>query len=679
MIQAVRSKKELYAAALILAAVFLSYFNALSNGFVYDDVAMVKVNPIIRGWSNVPAIFSTGYWTSTFTSSGGLYRPLTVFSYLVEYSIGGINPALYHLDNILLHFLCSVLVYLIVRKISDNEQGSVIAALLFAVHPVHVEAVANVSGRSEILAFLFTIAGLYTFISPPRRVPWYAISPPLLLLGLLAKESAVVLPLLVLAYILVFERAGRGKDLKSVALSIAPYALVAGVFLVIRFFVLADEIYPQGTSQVLVYTKGYWRMLVMFKVFVNYVRLSVFPADLYTHYMLRPPDSFFDPWVFVFLGIVGSFAAASPWLLRNKRAYFFFGAWFFITLLPVSNIIPIGILMAERTMYLPSVSACAAGGLLFSWAAGEPAAVRYRGAVAFSVLLAVLVGFGFLTHDRNKVWHDASSLNNDLIRSYTKITSDFPESGLYYVQLAKSLEFMDRKDEALTALKKAVELEPGMADYRIEMVKQYASTGKYAPALAETKKVISMKSDFPPGTYALFAEVYYMNGLEVEAQRLIQKTLAADPGGYHVILGEIADNLYKMNMLPESERYIKRAIELSPYIANHHRDYARLLISKGDDEGALRELGLADEYEPDTAEVHFMRGILLGKHGKYPEAAIHLEKAASLNPYEPSIHYMLATAYIGEGRYDDAARELEEALRLKPDFIEARQLLDQRQ
>lgn len=678
MIQAVRSKKEVYAVALILAAVLLSYFNALSNGFVYDDVAMVQVNPIIRGWSNVPAIFTTGYWTPTGTTSGGLYRPLTILSYLLEYSIGGINPAIYHLDNILLHFLCSVLVYLVVRKITDNESGSVAAALLFAVHPVHVEAVANVSGRSEILASLFTMAALFTFISPPRRVPWYAVSPFLLLIGLLAKENAVVLPLLVLAYILVFERDGRGKDLKRVAVSITPYALVIAVFLVIRFFVLADEIYPQGKSQVLVHTKDYWRMLVMFKVFVNYVKLSVFPADLYSHYMLRPPDSFFDPWVFLFIGIVGSFAALSPWLIRHNRAYFFFGIWFFIALLPVSNIIPIGILMAERSLYLPSVSVCAAGGLLFSWVAGDPTIIRHRPAAAFSILLAILVGFGFLTHERNNVWHDAVSLDNDLVRSYTKIINDFPESGLYYYHMFKTVKFLDRKDDALAAINKAVELEPSVVVYRTDLAKYYLEAGNYELALAEVQKALSITTDLLPEIYAMFAEVFYRNGMTAEKERCIKVALSADPVNSHVAVAEIASHLYNMGMLTDAERYLKRAIELNPYMPKYHLHYSDLLIKKGMGKESLEEFTKAEALEPVAPGAYFAHGLLLAKHGEYLMAVKQLEKAAALNPTDPSVHYYLAAACIGADLDEQAVTELEEALRLKPDYIEARQLLDQR-
>lgn len=678
MTNAILKKSEVRAALYILAAVIIAYANSLSNGFVYDDVSIIGTNPIIRDWANLGAVFTTSYWEPTgISEGGGLYRPLTIFTYLVEYSIVGLSPFLYHLDNVILHFLCSLLVYMIVKRVAGGETGPVAAALVFAVHPVHVEAVANVVGRAELLTSLFTLAGLYAFICRPRRIPWYILSPALMFLGLLSKETAIVLPLLVLAYVLLFERDGRGRGVAGVAASLAPYAVVTAVFIGIRFLVLADDISPTGTEQVLVYTKGYWRMLVMFKVFVRYIWLSLVPAPLYAHYMLRPPESFIDPWVFGFIAIYGGFLASSPWLYKNRPVYLFFGAWFLISLLPVSNIIPIGILMAERSMYLPSVGVCAALGLAFAWAASQ-GSPRNRGTAVAVIAATVLVSYGVLTHGRNKVWHDATSLNNELLRSYEYVIAEFPESGLYYINMAKTLKLMGKKEAALAATKKAVELEPDVASYHTELARLFAESGDYRGALAQTEKSLAMSKKFRPAEYALFAEVYYKNGMLDKAGELVAKALSADQGNYHEAFGEIATSLYKMEMFPEAEKYVMRAIELNPNYASYHRDYARLLILKGEDDAAWNELDIAESIEPGTAELYFMRGILLGKREKFSDAARALEKAASLNPKEPSIHYFLATAYIGEGRDDDAVRELEEALRLNPDFAEARNLLQMR-
>ncbi len=682
MLRFLANRKELSATLLVLAVVILSYFNALSNGFVYDDVPLVEINPWIEDWHYVPTIFTTGYWSSTGSDAGGLYRPLTIFSYLVEHVIGGHGPLLFHLDNILLHFLCCVLVYFILRRLTSSEAASVIAALIFAVHPVHVEAVANISGRSELLASLFVLTGFYSFIVRPRYAPWYIISPALLFLGLLSKESAVVLPLLVFVYLLLFERDGRGKDLRSIVVSLAPYALVTAAFLVIRIIVIAEEVYPQGTAQVLVYTKGYYRMLVMFKVFLSYMRLSVFPTDLNAHYMLRPPDSLLDVYVLLFLGIVGTFVAFSPRLIKSRPVYFFFGIWFFIALLPVSNIIPIGILMSERSMYLPSVSVCAIAGLLFSGAVSSLSSHSRLKTLALAAVLVLFASFATLTHVRNRVWHDSDSIDEDLIRSYTRIINNFPESGLYYVHMSKALRGLKRNDEALACLKKALELEPDVFANYVELADLYSHMDEYENALPVVNYALALSAAKEPtiyaDTYAMFAEVYYKNGKFDEAKTLIDKALSMGPQNMYMTNAKMDTHLYNMDMFEESERYLKLAIEFAPYDGDYHADYARLLLNMGKEEEALEELRKAESLEELPAKVYFDQGILYAKREKYLPAVEYLEKAAERDPENPEIRYYLAAACIGAGRYDQAERELKTALRLKPDYKEAQWLLDQK-
>lgn len=673
------NKKELWAILLILAAVSLSYFNAVSNGFALDDVPLVQKNPLVMDWRNTPAVFASEYWASTGGDSGGLYRPLTIFSYLVEHSIAGLDPTLYHLDNIGLHFLCCLLVFIIARRVTGNEPGSLIAALLFAVHPAHVEAVANISGRSELLASLFTLLGLHTFMNPPKRVPWYIISPFLLMLGLLSKETAVVLPVLILVYLLAFERDGRGKDIRRITASLAPYVVITAAFILLRFYILGADAYPKDTGQVLVNTKGYWRMLVMFKVFLKYMQLSFFPVDLHAHYMLRPPNSILSVTGVLFLGIVGSFAAASPWLIKNKPIHFF-AVWFVITLLPVSNIIPVGILMSERALYLPLVSFCVLSGLLFSWAGGALQPVTYKSKTVVSIVIAVLLIFGVLTHNRNKVWHDPDTIDVDLIESYAYVIDQFPESGLYHFFTAASLHSLKRYDESAAYLKKAAELEPGVIGHYIQLAEVYCTMERHDLALPVVEKALSLPTDdLHSEVYAMFAEVYYMNGMTVDAERCINKALSMDDiGNNFVAAAKIAVNIGNMKRFEEAESYMRRAIELNPYVGDYHLHYAHILANTGRGQEALEELNKATKLDPGSPEAYFQQGMILGRMEKYDAAVKALKTAANLNPNDPQARYYLAVAYIGAGLFDEAAEELEMALRLKPNYVEARELLDQR-
>src|SRR5204862_509452 len=137
-----------------------AFANSQGNGFVLDDLSIIVSNPLIRSLSNLPRIFSSHYWYPEL-QSGDLYRPLTVATYALNYAAGGLNPWGYHAVNVLLHMACSCLVFLLFNRLLASTTAAGFAAVLFAVHPLHTEAVASVIGRAELLAAGSVLAALY--------------------------------------------------------------------------------------------------------------------------------------------------------------------------------------------------------------------------------------------------------------------------------------------------------------------------------------------------------------------------------------------------------------------------------------------------------------------------------------------------------------------------------------
>jgi len=669
------SKTNLFAVLCILAAVFAAYHNALSNGLVHDDINLVVKNQLITSWSHLPDIFTSAYW-EPLGITGGLYRPVTILSYMLEYSIAGHNPLLYHLDNILLHYLCTVLVFLIVSRVTGKFAGGLIGSLLFAVHPVHAEAVAWVSGRSDLLASFFTLAALYTFIRTSRHRLWPFLSPLLLLVGLMSKETALVLPVLVLCYLLLFERDARGSNLRGVVSSLFPFALVLCIYMAVRFAVLGAEFSPQDTGQVLGDTKGFWRALVMIRVFLEYLRLSAFPTDMQVHYMLRPPESIISAAGLLFILIAGALTALSPWLARNRPVYYFFILWFPITLLPVSNIIPIGILMSDRAMYMPSVSICAVGGLLVYAAGGPLREYGPRAVTAYIGLLLVLSVFGMLTYERNKVWHDDYTFNTALASSYSRVIEAFPESGSYYSHLAFVYGSLGRQDDALSVLREGVKADPGSQGLRLSLAKMYRDSGRYDLALAEVEQAISIDRDMPtPVSDSFVAEVLYRSGRVEQSQYYLDRVLTADLGRDHEYMGAIAADLHSMGMTADAERYIARAVEINPLEPAHHLKYGYILSSMGKYPEAIAEFEKAVSLSRDPAEAFFGIGMVYGQMQDFRSATGYMVKAVETRPGNAVWRYYLAAAYLGADRPDMAIAELERVLELDPANREARALL----
>src|SRR2546425_751731 len=183
----VRAKRVYLAVA---ASAVIAYLGALWNGFVWDDQVIILGNPLVQIWAGLAAAFANPYWPPFV--GGYLYRPLTVFTYVLDWHVGG--AAWFHAVNLLWHAGVSVLVAMLARRWA-GEAAALVAGILFAVHPVHVEAVANVVGRAELMAAAFTLLAVYAAVEADRPV-WSAVC---WALGLLSKEVAVVAPALVVA------------------------------------------------------------------------------------------------------------------------------------------------------------------------------------------------------------------------------------------------------------------------------------------------------------------------------------------------------------------------------------------------------------------------------------------------------------------------------------------------
>src|SRR3989442_5687044 len=180
--------KRVYLA--VAASAVVVYLGALWNGFVWDDQVIVLGNPLVQTWAGLATAFANPYWPPFV--GGYLYRPLTVLTYVLDWHIGG--AAWFHAVNLLWHAGVSALVAVLARRWA-GDAAALVAGMLFAVHPVHVEAVANVVGRAELMAAAFTLLAVYAALEADRPV-WSAVC---WALGLLSKEVAVVAPALVVA------------------------------------------------------------------------------------------------------------------------------------------------------------------------------------------------------------------------------------------------------------------------------------------------------------------------------------------------------------------------------------------------------------------------------------------------------------------------------------------------
>jgi protein O-mannosyl-transferase len=344
-------------AALVACAV---YANALHNGFTLDDAVIVQANPLVQHLARFPDIWVSDYWPNL-PYQVGLYRPLTIAMYAVEWALWHGNPMGFHAVNVLLHALVTALVVVLVLRLGAPPLAAAVGGVLFAIHPVHVEAVSGIVGGAEIVMTVFVLLAclLHLWRRGPPVVRWVGIAA-CFLAGLLTKESAVALPLLLVVVDGLDPE--RRQPLRRTVWDDAPLYLlllmVLAGYVGLRYAVLS--VFNGSTlSPLLGGASAATRIASAVSVWPQYLRLLAYPRDLVADYgpNILTAHHWGDPIVWAGLAI-GVAVLASAVVLRRLSAWWTAAvAWFVAAIFVVSNLaFPVGILLAERTLYLPSVA-----------------------------------------------------------------------------------------------------------------------------------------------------------------------------------------------------------------------------------------------------------------------------------------------------------------------------------
>ena len=459
------------------------------NRFAYDDRYVIEKSDVVHtlhGWWRG---FAMSYWPKE--SGGDGYRPLTVLAFKIEWAIGHGAPQVFHAVNILLYVIACLLIFALARKMLPLQAAWLVAAF-FAVHPVHVEAVANIVGQSELLVAVAFLGATVAYLADrmqgvlrPRTAVFIAV---LYALGCFSKEHAITLPaILIIAELTVIQDATPTRERM---LRLRPFFLgltaVAVAFVAARSTVLADHslggfapFLPFSTLHI----TARERILTALGVVPEWMRLFFWPARLSSDY--GPPDIEIAqglsvsqlPGVLLLIAVV-----ALGIVLRRRQRVISFGIWFAsLTLLPSSNfLLPAGIVLAERTLFLPSVGAMLVVGALALLVA-EYVRARARNWRVTSVALAVpvallLVVGGWRSSSRTRVWHDNGVL-------LAQAVTDSPLSyHAHYMLGAWYFGYLQLRIGEVE-LKKALSLFPYDPYMTYSLAEQYAGVGMCKPAV----------------------------------------------------------------------------------------------------------------------------------------------------------------------------------------------------
>jgi tetratricopeptide (TPR) repeat protein len=536
---------------------------------------------------------------------------------------------------------------------SDGFWPALLGGLVFALHPTHVESVAFICGRTDLMLAVFLLAAfllLVRFRDRPRAASGLAIVAAFGL-GLLCKEAAILFPVLALIYLLPFARRRGTRVLLGTMLAVAVLYLIA------RSMVIAGAKSTWGSET------AAQRFMLVVNAFGRYAFLSVVP---FFHRLLFADTAGFAAagWPTV-VGVAAAVAAVWLGVKYRKTPLGLGSAWFVLFVVPGSNVFSIGgTYLAERLLYLPTL------GVIMVAAAGALAPARRR-AVGPAMAVAVVVyslAMGVNTLRRMPIWKDNARL-------YAVMANEAPESPQAHYNLGTVLDKAGNDRGAIVEYRKAIALVPTFPEAHNNLGTVLQRVGDLAGAIAEYQQALAADSGSANAHYNL-AGALKKDGDVAGAIRECRRALQLDP---HLATARrnLAQTLEEAGDLAGAIEEYRRGIALEPNDATWLYHLAGVLHEAGDLEGSMAEYRRALALRPDMAHAHNDLAIVLQESGDTAGAVAEFREAVRLQPGDALAHANLGSMLRKVGDLDGAAAEYRRALELAPGLAPVRQSLQE--
>ncbi|MBI5154811.1 tetratricopeptide repeat protein [Candidatus Poribacteria bacterium] len=692
-------------AALVFLLSLAAFANSFGNGFVYDDVYMIKDNRRLENPRDFKTFFTDTYTGEQFKDG---YRPLSLWSFALDRALFGPGPRGTHGHNIVLNALVAALVYANVFRLLGRRSVAFLTALIFTLHPTHTEIVANGVGRSALLCFLFMMLALRLHLEhvlrersagPPFRLLVAAV---FFLLALLSKESAATLPGLLFLMEWLVLREGNWRAMIPRLGRYFLYAIPLAVYLAARLVVLGATTPPVQTT--MVGASRFQIFLYASETLLRYVGQTIFPYRLvgeYTNFdhLIRPGLG--DPMVLLSFAAWVGIAFGCRFLYRRGQTTPLFGiAWFFLAILPMSNlVIIVASIRADRFLFEPSLGFA----LAFAWVA-DRGLVRWRAAV--SLALAFYLGFySWRTVTRNLDWSTEQRFwtvlmeqnpgcerawfflgteyyaNGDAVRAeeyYRKAVElrrranlSYPKAQINYALALKNRGELAKAEEELRILvKQAPDNQSAQINLAWILLQNPVKAGE---GIALAERAIAINPRTGPSQFTR-AEVLRVQGKYDEAAAAYEEAIAMgdDFGAYYVNAA-----IFYAQMLADTGKP-ERAIEQYNDVLAHLEKEGKYSASAASGiAGALRGMGKEDEAEaqyrrvierePDyyPALINLAQ-IYLKKNINEDESLELLERAIRQNPSEYSGYFNAAVIHRKRGDLERALEYFTKTTELQP-------------
>ncbi len=650
----------LCACILLLLATLAAYRGLGSNGFVFfDDDLFVTANPHVQKGLQGESIA----WAFTTTHASN-WHPLTWLSHMLDVQLFGLDPGKHHRSNLLLHALNALLLLLVLHRLTGALWRSALVAALFALHPLHVESVAWIAERKDLLSTLFwllTLAAWLAFVRSRRAAP-YLLAVLLYALGLMAKPMLVTLPftLLLLDYWplgrLPVPLRGQAATLRRLLLEKAPLFALSAASCVVTFHAQRAG----GAVATLEHISLGDRIANAVWAYGAYLAKTLWPADLAVFYPLPPGGHPAGEVALAALLLLGLSAGA---LRLAGRAPYLLTGWFWTlgTLVPVIGLVQVGSqAMADRYTYVPLIGIFLAA----AWALGDLVRSnrgwRLVSAISSAALLVVLA---VLTHAQTEVWRDSESL----FRHALAVTG--PNS-LAHNNLGLVLHEEGRTEEAVVHLREAIRIDPEYPDAHSNYGVALAKLGLWDPAITQYREALRLQPGALSPLVNLGQALLRMGRLS-EAAECFHQAMEGDPASLNARLG-LGSVLQRQNRLEEALEQFEQALILEPDSAATLVAIGQTLGRMGRKAEAIQRLEEATRADPDHFEGHLNLGVAMDHDGRIAEAIGHFQQALRLEPDSIVALDNLGLALARTDRIPEAVEYFMRAVLLDPEAPDAR-------
>ncbi|HKT12004.1 MAG TPA: tetratricopeptide repeat protein [Terriglobia bacterium] len=620
-------------AVLIGALIFcaaLPYLNTLLNGFVYDDNRQVLDNPYLKNFHFLPQIFGTTVWS--FVGKQGVsnyYRPMMTLGYALCYHLFGPLAYGFHLGNVCLHVSIVVLLFFVARRLFNDSAVGFAAACLFAIHPIHTEAVAWVAAVTDLEVTFFYLLTFWLFLNMAR--PQGGISPWIKLaavvsfaLTILSKEQSLTFPFLAMVY----EHFFRGDRAETHWWQkLRRY----GDFWLMDFAYVVFRVEHLGAfaPQIQLSQLGWYSSILSALALVGqYLGKLFWPVHLCAYYVFQKGTSAFEPRVMAGIAALAACAAVFALIFRRNRTAAFGFIWFFLTLAPVLDVQYLaGNVFAERYLYLPSVGFC----WIVAWAGVKLwRALAARNSDSGHALLAACCALGLLMAvrvvTRNRDWRIDVALYSQTLKLSPRATNirenlgvvDWnhgrigeaekqwdialklnPNSPITLTNLG--LVYAKRKEyqKAEHFFREAMLHKPGYTDPHLNLGSMDMDLGRFQDAEWQLRAAVAL-SPLIPSCHNKLGMLYFKEGRLSEAAAQFSQSVQAAPNfeGYD----GLGDVYLQWADLGRARQAYAAASRINPYDSRAHFGLARVAAAAGHRQAALAEYARGFETDPNNQE-----------------------------------------------------------------------------